>query len=321
MTYPILRKKYLENHIIARLESKLEQLNKLRPLPDSLVKKLKEHFEIEMTYNSNGIEGNSLTLKETYLVIHEGITIKGKSLKDHLEATNHYEALNYLSDFVEKDKKHSFSEVLICQLHCMITQNIEKEWAGRYRTTQVIIGGADHTPPEARWVPHEMQLLVNWVLGERSRRHPVELAALIHHRLVHIHPFYDGNGRTSRLVMNLVLMQFGYPIVIVLKNDRKKYYRALSLADKGKPESFIRLMAQCVERSLDLYLKAVMPMSQDQERYLSLSEAAKRTTFSDKYLNLLIRQGKLEGHKEGRNWVTSKEAIQRYLKGRKRKRR
>jgi Fic family protein len=163
--------------------------------------------------------------------------------------------------------------------------------------------------------------LINWVLAEHPKRHIVELAALAHHRFVHIHPFYDGNGRTARLIMNLFLMQNGYPIVMVLKNDRKKYYRALSLADKGDPALFIRFMAQCVERSLDLYLKATTPMSQEQEEYLPLSRFEQKTELSAEYLNLLIRQGKLEGHKEGRNWVTSKEAINRYLKGRKRKRR
>ncbi|MBF0107165.1 MAG: Fic family protein [Deltaproteobacteria bacterium] len=319
MSYPILKKSYLDSQMTARIEAKLERLNKLRPLPAPLVKKIHDHFKIEMTYNSNGIEGNSLTCKETYLVINEGITIKGKPLKDHLEATNHYEALNYLSDLVQKDKKHTFSEVLIIQLHRMILQHIEREWGGRYRNSQVLIGGSSHKPPPSKLVPHEMQRLVNWVIDHRNTHQVIELAAIIHHRLVFIHPFFDGNGRTARLVMNTLLMQNGYPLVSVLKNDRKKYYRTLSLADHGDIKPFVRFIAQCVERSLDLYLKAIMPDTIKQEKHLLLSQIAKQTRFSAKYLNLLIRKGKLEAHKEGRNWKTSIDAVKRYLNARKRK--
>ena len=160
---------YLDKQLKIRLEEKLQRLNRYRPLPPALVKKLKEQFEIEMTYNSNGIEGNSLTLKETFLVINEGITIKGKPLKDHLEAKNHYEALEYLADLVAHQKTQTVSEVLIRHLHQMVIQDIDKEWAGRYRDRNVIIGGADHTPPEAIEIPSKMNDLIGWLKDYRKK--------------------------------------------------------------------------------------------------------------------------------------------------------
>lgn len=304
----------------ARLEEKLTRLNKLRPLPKSAVQKLREKFQIEMTYNSNAIEGNSLTLKETFLVINEGITIKGKPLKDHLEAKDHHVALEYLYDLVDKDKKHTISEMLIRNLHQIIIQETDKEWAGRYRNANVIICGAKHTPPDALQVPQKMRDLITWLNTQKGKTNIIELSALLHHKLVHIHPFFDGNGRTARLTMNLLLMKAGYPLVIILKNDRKKYYDVLDKADSSKYESLVKFIAQSIERSLDIYLKTLTPGTQKQEKFLTFAEISKTVPFSAKYLNLLARQGKLEAHKEGRNWLTSKEATERYLKNRTRQR-
>lgn len=303
-----------------RLNEKLERLNALRPLPKSAIEKLRDQLRIEMTYNSNAIEGNSLTLKETFLVINEGLTVKGKPLKDHLEAKDHYQALEYLYDLIKKRKNHTLSEHLIKQLHMLIVQETDKEWAGRYRNSNVIIGGADHTPPDALEVPQLMQDLIKWFSSERKKLHVVELAALTHHKLVFVHPFFDGNGRTSRLLMNLILMQAGFPLSIVLKNDRKKYYRVLDQADKENYEPFIRFIAQTVERSLDIYLKTLTSTDKKREKFMKLADIARETPYSAKYLNLLARQSKLEAHKVGRNWVTTKEAVDRYMKQRDRKR-
>lgn len=311
---------YLDKKIQKRIDGKLIRLNSFRPLPVSAVKKLKEQFEIEMTYNSNAIEGNSLTLKETYLVINEGMTIKGKPLKDHLEAKSHKEALDYLYSLVEKDKKNTVSERFIRSLNQIVMQDIEKVWAGKYRNSAVIIGGADHKPPEALEVPRLMRSLIDWVGDNKKKMHPVELAGILHHKLVFIHPFFDGNGRTSRLAMNIVLMQSGFPLVIVLKNDRKRYYRTLSLADQGDYAPFVSFIASAVERTLDIYLKILTPSKKGGEKFVPLAELAKKTNFTEKYLNLLARNGKLEAHKEGRNWLSSKEALKRYLEGRERKR-
>lgn len=305
---------------LKRLEEKRKRLAALRPLPPIAVHKLKEHFEIEMTYNSNAIEGNSLTLRETFLVLNEGITIKGKPLKDHLEAKNHKEALDFLCDLIDHEKKITFSEHLIKNLHQLVTQTIEKNWAGRYRNAPVRITGTPHQPPDALDVPALMADLVRWVGDEQEKMHVVELAAILQHKFVHIHPFFDGNGRTGRLLMNVLLLHKGYPLAIILKNDRKRYYRVLQEADKKNYKPLVEFVAKAVERSLDIYLSALTPSSKNKEKYITLSKAAKKSNYSAKYLNLLVNKNLLEAHKEGRNWVTTKQAIQRYKAGRQRKR-
>lgn len=311
---------YLPLILFHRLNQKLKKLQSLRPLPAVAVKKLQEQFEIEMTYNSNAIEGNSLTLKETYLVIYQGLTIKGKPLKDHLEAKDHHEALEFLYDLVQQDARPTLSEQLIRMLHHMVMKKTDEEFAGTYRTSNVFIAGSDHVPPDALHVLEEMKALMHWFTVAKKQLNPVELATLLHHKLVSIHPFFDGNGRTARLVMNIILMKAGYPLVIIMKHDRKKYYRALDQADKGNYTLLMRFIAQSVERSLDVYLKILTPMSQPQEQFLRLFEISKQTPYSTKYLNLLARLGMLEAHKEGRNWVASVEAVQRYMQGRRRAR-
>ena len=313
---------YLPENIAKRLREKLDRLNSLRPLPKSAVRKLQERFKIEMTYNSNAIEGNSLTLRETFLVINEGITVKGKSLKEHLEAKDHHAALEFLYDLIDNRElceKQNVSEMLIRNLHQIIIRETDEEWAGKYRNANVVIAGSHHFPPDALKVGSDMQELVKWFNLVKDEINVIELAALFHHKLVYIHPFFDGNGRTARIVMNLLLMQAGYPLVVVLKNDRKKYYDVLDKADRGECEPLVIFIAQAIERSLDIYLKTLTPVDKKQEKFLSLKDLAKEAKFSAKYLNLLARKGRLEAHKEGRNWLASKEAVERYLKSRIRK--
>lgn len=305
--------------LLDRIDQKYELLQKKRPLSPTLIRKLKEQFAIDMTYNSNAIEGNKLTLKETYLVINDGITVKGKSLKDHLEAKNHHEALHFLFELIEHEKRHTISEQLIRSLQQLIVKEIEDGEAGKYRKGNVMITGSKHKPAPAYQVPQLMEEMVGWVKKNMSKIHPVELAALAHHKLVHIHPFTDGNGRTARLFMNLILMQKGYPLVTILKNDRKKYYRALEKADKGEFQDIGKFIAQAVERSINIYLKAINSGSGKGEALVLLSELAKSNPYSEKYLNLLVRSGKLEAHKEGRNWVSSQKALDEYLAKRERK--
>lgn len=311
---------YLDKNLKKRLTEKLEALNQHRPLPAEMVRKLNEQFAIEMTYNSNAIEGNTLTLQETAWVIQDGLTIKGKPMKDHLEARDHYHALAYLYDLIEHDSRPTLSEALIRTIHQLVVRETESKTAGMYRTGNVLITGASHTPPDVSAVPGAMRDLLEWMRNNRGKTHPVEFAAIVHHRLVNIHPFFDGNGRTARIVMNLLLLVEGYPLVIVLKNDRKKYYRALAKADAGDLRPFVRLIAQAVERSLNIYLKTIAPPVKRSEKYFPLSEIAKKTPYTAKYLNLLARAGKIEAHKEKRFWVTSLAAIERYMKERDRQR-
>jgi Fic family protein len=183
-----------------------------------------------------------------------------------------------------------------------------------------MITGTDHKPPEAIEVSGLMSDLIDWMRKIKATLSPIELSALLHHRLVHIHPFFDGNGRTARLAMNVFLLQKGYPLVIILKNDRKKYYRVLARADKGEYEPLVTFIAQAVERSLDIYLKVLTPMNKKSEKFYSLLDLSAETPYPAKYLNLLARTGKLEAHKEGRDWLSTKEAVVRYIDSRKRKR-
>lgn len=310
----------LDLQLQTRIDEKRKNLNSLRPLSSLVVSKLKKQFAIEMTYNSNGIEGNSLTLKETAWVIQDGLTIKGKPLKDHLEARDHYEALEFLYETIEHNRKQTLSEVFIRSLHKLVVRETERDDAGKYRTVNVMITGSDHAPPDMSEVSVLMRDLITWIKQNQKKLHTVELAAMIHHKIVHIHPFADGNGRTARLAMNLLLMKEGYPLVTILKNDRRKYYRVLAQADKGIYLPLVLFVAQAVERALNIYFKVLLPNKKEDTQYVPLSTVANETPYSVKYLNLLARYGKIEAHKEKRIWVSSKEAIHQYMHHRQRMR-
>jgi Fic family protein len=294
-----------------RIEQKKRKLDSLRPLPKSVLEKLKNQFAIELAYNSNAIEGNTLTLRETRLVIEEGITISGKPLREHFEAINHQKAFGFLEGLTKKESR--ITEQTIKEIHRIIQAGIDDEYAGRYRDVNVRILGAVKSPPRFEKVPQRMKELVKRISSNPDRLNVLEMAAYIHYSLVEIHPFTDGNGRTARLLMNLFLMRHGYPVTMVLKVDRKRYYECLKKADQGDMKPFTDFMGRNVERSLDLYLDAFKGGSE----YTSLAKAAKGTPYSQEYLSLLARRGKIEAIKLGRNWMIKREAIQRYRKEKK----
>lgn len=303
----------LAANIQDNLEKKLVELNRLRPISSTLMGKLRERFEVEMTYNSNGIEGNTLTLKETYWVIQQGITVKGKSLKDHLEAQNHKEALDYLYELVEHGTRQTISEHLIKSLHSLVIQDIDKNIAGQYRKVDVFITGTDHKPPSAIDVPLQMKKLIDWAKNNYKKMNVVEFSAMFHHKFVHIHPFQDGNGRVGRLLMNIFLMQHGFPLTIIQKNDRLKYYRVLAAADNNNYRPLILFIAQAILRSLTIYLDVLSP-SKEKQHLISLAEATQYCTYSQAYLGKLAKEGKLDAVKVQRNWMTTKQAVQQYVK-------
>ncbi|UOF90615.1 Fic family protein [Fodinisporobacter ferrooxydans] len=238
-----------------RIEEKKKLLDSKRPLPEALVKNLKEHLLVEWTYHSNAIEGNTLTLSETKVVL-EGITVGGKSLREHFEVINHAEAIVLIEELISKDTR--ISEFVIKQIHQLILKNIREREAGAYRTVNVFIQGSPHIPPMNSLVPGLMRDLLEWLDNEGKTLHPVERAATFHHRFVHIHPFIDGNGRTARLLMNLILMQDHYPPAIIRQEDRSNYYNALRGADEtGNVEPLVLLVSEAVERMLDSYLWAL----------------------------------------------------------------
>ena len=307
----------LDRRIRHRIDDKLKRLQRLRPLNAAQVRKLREQLQIEMTYNSNAIEGNTLTLRETYLVLQEGITIRGKPLKDHVEAKDHQEAIDFLHSLVSQ-RRPAISALLIRRLHQLVVRETDAEWAGHYRNGPVSITGASHVPPDAADVPSRVGSLIRWFKSSQRTLHPIERAALFHHKLVSIHPFFDGNGRTARLAMNVILMRHGFPLAIILKNDRTKYYYALQEADANRASLLVLLIAQAVERSLDLYLRTFETVPTD--RLLTLAQASRGTVYSPKYLNLLARTGRIGAFKRGRVWYTTKQAIEDYRKSRLRNR-
>ena len=238
-----------------KIEEKLKRLNSLRPLPETAVKKLKEKFEVDMTYNSNAIEGNRLTLRETWLVLRRGVTIGGKSLQEHLEAKNHLEAIQHLDTLV--DAKHKISREDLLELHKLVMEKIDESIAGKYRQHQVYIEGAVHVPPPAEKVA-ELMKEVNKMMNKNERDiEIVKTAARIHHRLTWIHPFTDGNGMVSRLLLNLKLMRGGFPPIVLLKTQRRSYYTALEKADAGDLYPITTFIANNVENALDLWLSAI----------------------------------------------------------------
>jgi len=242
--------------ILARLDEKKARLDAVRPLPPGVVAKLKEYFDVEWTYHSNAIEGSTLTLAETRLVLLDGLTVGGKSLREHLEAINHKHAIDFVEAVARKEEP--ITEHNIRQIHALILRTIDDENAGRYRSVRVRITGTTHVPPEAIAVPSLMQEIVGWLNSVGVMHlHPVERAALAHFRLVHIHPFVDGNGRTARLLMNLILMRGGYPPAVIRMERRLQYYEALALANGEERKPFITLVAEEAERSLDIWLEMV----------------------------------------------------------------
>ena len=233
-----------------------EQLSALRPLPEEALKKIQDALDIEYTYESNRIEGNTLTLQETALVVNEGVTISGKSMREHLEAINHTEAISYIKDIAKQDIE--ISERTIKEIHALILHGIDRENAGRYRTVPVMISGSTHMPPQPYLIEKQMEdFILRFKQMEKEKVHPVLIAAYLHDELVRIHPFIDGNGRTSRLLMNLYLLRNGY-VIITLKgsNDAKvSYYMALEKSHtEHLPEDFQKLVVEAEIAALQKYL-------------------------------------------------------------------
>ena len=231
----LLSEQRFENIPLSKdLEEKRKELDRLsaqwrkaKPLDVVQLQKLEQYFHTSYTYESNRIEGNTLSLQETHLVINEGITIGGKSVREHLEVINHREAIDLLYDLVEH--KVSFNTHCLKQIHHLVLKGLDDRNAGKYRGVPVMISGSQHVPPAPYLIDKLMEDYFIYYEQNRERLHPVLLAAEMHERLVTIHPFIDGNGRTSRLVMNFILLQNGYTIANLKGNleNRLAYYAAL----------------------------------------------------------------------------------------------
>jgi Fic family protein len=238
---------------LLRINDKLSRLNGLRPLTPGEVARLREEFLIEFTYDSNAIEGNTMTLQETALVIKEGITIDQKPLKDHLEVIGHKDAYEYVLQLIQE--KIPFCERIIKEVHTLVLMNQPQD-RGVYRRVPVRIVGATHEPPQPFLVPIQMeQLLVDYP-KVINNMHPVVAVAVFHLLFEGIHPFIDGNGRTGRLILNFELLKQGFPPINIKFTDRKKYYQCFSeFYGTRNPEMMVQLVADYVEKELDRYIE------------------------------------------------------------------
>jgi len=294
-----------------RILAKKVRLDTFRPFPNSILQRLHEDIALEWTYNSNAIEGNTLSLNETKVVLQHGLTVGGKTLREHFETINHKKAIDWLTARVNQDFPLSVKDIL--HMHYLVMSGIADEYAGTIRTGRVRITGAKFIPPNPLKVPDLLEELIEWVNDNPLNLNIVERISVFHHRFVWIHPFFDGNGRTARLVMNLLLMKWGYPPVIVLKVDRMKYYRALEDANSFQYSKLFLLIFQGLEQSLDRYLNAIEPG--DGYDLVPLSEIAKEPEipYGQEYLSLLARRGEIEAFKTGRVWYATKGAILNYI--------
>lgn len=283
------------------LTHKKRLLDGFRPLPPELVRNLDDWFTVELTFTSNAIEGNTLTRRETAVVIEKGLTVGGKSLKEHLEATNHARALDWVRTLIKK-KPSQLTAQDVLKIHDLILQGLDNDNAGHYRSVPVRISGSAVVLPNPRKVPDLMDGFQTW-LASKPDLHPVAFAGEAHYRLVTIHPFVDGNGRTARLLMNLLLMMAGYPPAIIRKRDRLAYLGALETAQLGGSKTaFEKIIAHATERSLDIYLNAAQGETsrhagdedEDSDTLLKIGELAKHTGQTVATIRYWSKEGLLE---------------------------
>ena len=286
-----------------KLTEKKQILDRSRPFDVALVKNLEEWFRIELTYTSNAIEGNTLSRAETALIVEKGLTIGGKSITEHLEATNHAFALDFIKEQIKR-KPSDLRERDILRIHEIILDRIDKENAGIYRRVPVRISGSAVVMPNPRKIQTLMDKFFSWI-ENKTKMHAVELAGEAHYRFVTIHPFIDGNGRTARLLMNMILMMKGYPPAIIRKNDRLAYIKSLEKSQLFNGEcqekeniknDYFKLIATAVDRSLNIYLKAIEGKSEEpeNEKLLKIGELAKATNQTVSTIRHWTKEGLLQ---------------------------
>jgi Fic family protein len=245
--------------ILKEIDRKKAKIDKARPLPKIVLDKLTEYLDIEWTYNSNAIEGNTMTRQETMLILKEGLTISGKSMREHLEVTNHRNAIDYLGELLTKIVPLTQEDIK--KIHGLILEGIDNKYAGRFRDVEIYVTGSDQEFPKPKQIEKMMLDFSRWLVDRQEQRdlHPVRFAAQAHFKLVDIHPFIDGNGRTARLLMNLLLMKYGYPIAVFEceTEKRKRYYGALQKGHKGRLLPFEEMTAEYVNTTADKYLGSI----------------------------------------------------------------
>lgn len=230
------------------------KIDSFRPLSEDILKQIQEYYKIGLTYSSNALEGNTLDLAETKVVIEDGLTINGKPMKDHLETLGHASAFNEL---IELAKSKTISEENIKNLHKIFYAKIDSDNAGNYRQKPVIVTGSDIDFPLPEELDDKMKEFVSKLPQLKKELHAVEYAAMVHALFVNIHPFIDGNGRVARLIMNLALLQNGYNITIIPPVVRADYIRALQDSNHNKFQPFINFISEMVLEAQKEYLRII----------------------------------------------------------------
>lgn len=278
------------------LEKRKKILDRHRPLPKELAANLEEWFRVELTYTSNAIEGNTLTRKETALVVEKGITVAGKTLREHLEAINHAAALDWMKELVGKKRTH-LSEHHLLKLHQLILTKIDDANAGKYRNVRVRISGSTVIFPNPAKVPQLMAHFMRWLIRDSIKEHPLKVAADVHFKLVTIHPFVDGNGRTARLLMNLLLMQEGYPPALIRKEDRLQYIDAIEKGQlTGELKDYYQVIRAAIDHSFDIYFQAIGEKAgsrEPEQNLLKIGQLAKLSGESVPTLRFWTKEGLL----------------------------
>ena len=300
---------HMDPRLVERISRKKAQLDNYRPLPSDTVRRLHEDLRVFLTYHSNAIEGNSLTLQETQMVIDYGITIHGHPLREVLEATNHAEAYQYVTSLIEEQERITLTTVLT--LHSLVMDKILQS-KGHFRTVPVYIRGSNMTPPPAHQVEQLMRGWVAWIYGEGLKYDPVTRATIAHHGFEAVHVFEDGNGRVGRLLLNLMLMQDGYPPALLLNDWRVRYIHGLNVANTGQYGPLLNLIGQSVEAGLGLYLEACATTP---DKYQLLRELVEVSGYPLDYLSWLARQGRIDAVKRNGRWYSTREAIEQYKAG------
>ncbi len=237
--------------ILKKIDEAQSKINKLRPFSKEMTQQIKGYFRVGLTYSSNALEGNSLTISETKVVIEDGLTIAGKPLKDHYEAAGHSDAFDHMYALA-KGKIITLEDIK--KLHSLFYHRIDEKYAGVYRKVQAIITGSQYPLPKPEVLPKMMAKFIKDLLNLKKENHPVAYAAKVHKEFVFIHPFVDGNGRVARLLMNVALMQTGYTIAIIPPLRRVEYISALEKTHKSDTD-FIELIASCVYQTQQDFLR------------------------------------------------------------------
>lgn len=245
---------------VAEIDALKKEIDLYRPLPTPLLPMLKEYFRIGLTYSSNALEGNTLTETETKVILEDGLTIGGKTLKEHLEVIGHSKAYDFM---LNQTHNNTFTEQDICELHRLFYYLIDEKNAGKYREVPVFVTGTDFEFPASAQIPILMKEFLQNVPSDKEQYHPVHYAALIHAKLVTIHPFVDGNGRTARLLMNLALLQSGYVITIIPPIMRSAYITTIRQANKGNMTPFLEFISEMVYESSKEYLRLIQSATRE----------------------------------------------------------